>query len=212
MYQTSPPMATRCARRRLRPSGGRCTNCLISEVAEQRLTEKRFTVLWAEDGAEARRHVSDIVRKHGVQKAIKAKSMLSEEIALNPHLEAEGVTVVETDLGEYIIQINHEHPSHIIAPVIHKTKASIRDLFVEKLGMPLTDDAGEMVGFARQKLRPEYISADMGISGGNFIIAETGTLALVTNEGTGACVHRCRACCRVGRHRERRGDGRGLRT
>ena len=157
----------------------------LLELAEQRLTENGFTVLWAEDGAEARRHVSEIVRKHGVKKAIKSKSMLSEEIALNPHLEAEGVTVVETDLGEYIIQINDEHPSHIIAPVIHKTKASIRDLFVEKLGMPPTDDAGEMVGFARQKLRPEYISADMGISGGNFIIAETGTLALVTNEGNG---------------------------
>lgn len=157
----------------------------LLELAEKRLTENGVTVLWAEDGVEARGHVSEIVRRHGVKKATKAKSMLSEEIALNPHLEAEGVVVVETDLGEYIIQLNDEHPSHIVAPVIHKTKASIRDLFVEKLGMPLTDDAGEMVAFARHKLRPEYVAADMGISGGNFIIAETGTLALVTNEGNG---------------------------
>lgn len=157
----------------------------LLELAEKRLTENGVIVLWAEDGDEARRHVSEIVKRHAVSKVTKAKSMLSEEIALNPHLESEGVTVVETDLGEYIIQINHEHPSHIIAPVIHKSKASIRDLFVEKLGMPPTDDAGEMVSFARKKLRPEYVSSDMGISGGNFIIAETGTLALVTNEGNG---------------------------
>lgn len=157
----------------------------LLELAEKRLTENGVKVLWAEDGAEARRHVSDIIASHGVKKIIKSKSMLSEEIALNPHLEAEGVTVIETDLGEYIIQINNEHPSHIIAPVIHKTKASIRDLFVEKHGMPPTDDAGAIVAFARKVLRPEYVAADMGISGGNFIIAETGTLALVTNEGNG---------------------------
>lgn len=157
----------------------------LLEQAEARMKENGITVLWAEDAAEARRHVQEIAARHQVKRVIKSKSMLSEEIALNDALETAGLDVVETDLGEYIVQIGGEHPTHIIAPIIHKSKASIRDLMVEKLGMPMTDDSGEMVAFARRKLRPIYLDADMGISGGNFIIAETGTVTLVTNEGNG---------------------------
>lgn len=157
----------------------------LLEQAEANLKANGITVLWASDAAEANAHVREITRKHQLKKAIKSKSMLSEEIDLNHALESEGLTVVETDLGEWIIQISGDHPSHVIAPVIHKTKASIRDLFVEKFGMTPTDDAGEMVAFSREKLRAEFLSADMGISGGNFIIAESGTLCLVTNEGNG---------------------------
>jgi len=157
----------------------------LLELAESNLTANGVTVLWASDAAEANAHVRDIAKKHGLKKAIKVKSMLSEEIGLNGALESAGIEVVETDLGEWIVQLSGDHPSHVIAPIIHKTKASIRDLFVERFGMTPTDDAAEMVAFAREKLRAEFLSADMGISGGNFIIAESGTLCLVTNEGNG---------------------------
>ncbi len=161
----------------------------LLEQAEQRLTENGFTVLWAEDAAEARRLVLDIAKRHEVQRIAKSKSMVTEEIALNQALEAVGLTVVETDLGEYILQINDEHPSHIIAPVIHKTKEEIQALFQEKLNMPPEiDEAGEMVGFIRRRLREHFLNADMGISGANFIIAETGSLCLVMNEGNGRMV------------------------
>ncbi|MBK8137348.1 MAG: lactate utilization protein [Chloroflexi bacterium] len=157
----------------------------LLELAEKRLTENGVIVLWAEDGDEARRHVSEIVKRHAVSKVTKAKSMLSEEIALNPHLESEGVTVVETDLGEYIIKINHEHPSHIIARDPQVQSQYPRPVRRKTRDAPTDDAGGEMVAFARKKLRPGTCRPDMGISGGNFIIAETGTLALVTNEGNG---------------------------
>jgi L-lactate dehydrogenase complex protein LldF len=160
----------------------------LLEQAEANLKANGVEVLWAIDAAEANQHVLDIARKHGVKRIIKSKSMLTEELALNDVLEASELEVVETDLGEFIIQINHEHPSHIVAPVIHKTKPSIRDIFVRELGMTPTDDAQEMVSFARKHLREIFLSADMGISGGNFILAETGTLCLVTNEGNGRMV------------------------
>lgn len=160
----------------------------LLELAEANLTANGFKVLWAEDAAEARQQVLEIVERHNLRHAIKSKSMVTEEIALNDALIAAGMKVVETDLGEYIIQLNEEHPSHIIAPVIHLSKDEIRDIFQRKLGMPALQEATDIVAFARQKLREEFISADMGISGGNFIIAETGSLCLVTNEGNGRMV------------------------
>lgn len=157
----------------------------LLEQAEANLAANGAQVLWAVDGDEANRLVMDIIRRHGVRSVVKSKSMVSEEIGLNHVLEASGVEVVETDLGEYILQLGEEPPSHIVGPVIHKTKNSIRDLFVEKIGMPPTDDVGEMARYARSMLREKFLNADMGITGGNFIIAETGTLCLVTNEGNG---------------------------
>ena len=157
----------------------------LLEQAEKNLTANGFKVLWAQDAAEANALVQQIAREHEIRVVAKAKSMLTEEIGLNHALEDAGLRVVETDLGEYIIQLNHETPSHIVAPVIHKTKEAIRDIFVRELGMTPTDDAGEMVAFARKILRSEFLAADMGISGGNFIIAETGSLCLVMNEGNG---------------------------
>ena len=115
----------------------------------------------------------------------KSKSMLSEELGSNHALEAAGLRVVETDLGEYIIQLNDETPSHIVGPAMHKTKAEIRDIFVRELGMEPTDDAEAMVAYARKMLRDEFLSADLGISGVNFLIAETGSIGLVMNEGNG---------------------------
>lgn len=142
-------------------------------------------VLWAADGADANRHILDICAKHNLKRGVKSKSMATEEINLHTALNAHGIEVLETDLGEYIVQIDEDHPSHIIMPVMHKTKEQIRDLFMDKLDMPYTEEAADMTKFIRARLRNEYINADFGMSGGNFMIAETGTVVIVTNEGNG---------------------------
>jgi L-lactate dehydrogenase complex protein LldF len=160
----------------------------LLEKLEANMQANAIEVLWAQDAAETCQHVLDIARRHKVKKVVKSKSMLTEEVALNEVLEAHQIQVIETDLGEFIVQLDHDHPSHIIAPIIHKTKASIRDTFVRELKMTPTDDAGEMTRFARQHLRQIFLEADMGVSGGNFLIAETGSLCLVTNEGNGRMV------------------------
>jgi L-lactate dehydrogenase complex protein LldF len=159
------------------------------ERFEREATRRGATVLWARDGDEVCRHVVDIARRHGVRKAVKSKSMLSEEAGLNQALSAAGIQPVETDLGEYILQINdNEPPSHIIAPVIHKSKEEISELFARTHGKPRKTEIGEMTREAREVLRSHFLDADMGISGGNFVIAETGSVALVTNEGNGRMV------------------------
>ncbi len=159
------------------------------ERFEQTATARGATVLWARDGAEICRHVVDIARKHGVKKATKSKSMLSEEAALNQALEAAGIQPVETDLGEYILQINdNEPPSHIIAPVMHKNLDEVADLFARTHKTPRKTDIPQLTREAREVLRSHFLSAEMGISGGNFLVAETGSVALVTNEGNGRMV------------------------
>lgn len=160
----------------------------LLEQAEANLTANGAHVLWALDGDEVNRLVLDVIGRHAVKSVVKSKSMVSEEVGLNELLEAKGIEVVETDLGEYILQLAAEPPSHIVTPVIHKSLDSIRDLFVHELDMPPTDDVRQMASFARQILREKFLGADMGITGGNFIIAETGTLCLVTNEGNGRMV------------------------
>lgn len=160
----------------------------LLEQAEENLQANGITVLWALNAEEANQHVLNIAQEHAVQTVIKSKSMLTEELHLNHVLETSDLRVVETDLGEYIIQLNNEPPSHIVAPVLHRTKDEIRDIFVRELDMTPTDDAVEMVAFARGKLREDFLTADMGISGGNFLIAETGSIGLVMNEGNGRMV------------------------
>ncbi len=140
-------------------------------------------VFFAADAAEANRYVTDLARKRGVKKAIKSKSMVTEEIELNHALEAAGVEPIESDLGEFIIQLAREKPSHIIAPVMHKTRQQVGELFAEKLGIPYSDDPEELNRVARSRLRTEFLTADMGITGCNFAVAESGSVALVTNEG-----------------------------
>jgi L-lactate dehydrogenase complex protein LldF len=126
---------------------------------------------------------------HGVRKVIKSKSMLSEEADLNQALEAAGIQPVETDLGEYILQIaGNEPPSHIIAPVMHKNVDQVADLFARTHGTPRKTDIPALTREAREVLREHFVSAEMGISGANFLIAETGSAALVTNEGNGRMV------------------------
>ncbi|MGE5468906.1 MAG: LutB/LldF family L-lactate oxidation iron-sulfur protein [Ignavibacteria bacterium] len=159
------------------------------ERFEAKATAGGATVLWAKDGAEICRHVVDIARRHGVKKVTKSKSMLSEEAGLNHALAAAGVQPVETDLGEYILQINdNEPPSHIIAPVMHKNVGEVADLFARTHHKPRKTDIPQLTREAREVLRGHFLSADMGISGGNFLVAETGSVALVTNEGNGRMV------------------------
>jgi L-lactate dehydrogenase complex protein LldF len=159
------------------------------DTFEQQAARRGATVLYAQTAEEASRLVVEIAKKHGVKKATKTKSMVSEEMALNKALEAAGVQTLETDLGEYILQINdNEAPSHIIAPVVHKDKEEISDLFARVHKRPRLTDISQMTREAREVLRPQFLSADMGITGGNFVIAETGSVAIVTNEGNeGMC-------------------------
>jgi L-lactate dehydrogenase complex protein LldF len=142
-------------------------------------------VHWAHDAAEANRIVCDLAASHSVKLAVKVKTMVSEETGLNHALEAAGIQVVETDLGEYIVQLAGERPSHIVAPAVHKSKEEVGELLHEKMGIPLTHVPEEMTAYVRAELRRMFLNADIGISGVNFGVAETGTLCLVTNEGNG---------------------------
>ena len=135
------------------------------------------------DAEEARRIVTAICRAKKAKLVVKSKSMATEEIGLTEHLASQGVTAIESDLGEWIIQLAGERPSHLIAPAIHKTREEIAQLFAKVVGHPVPDDAGSLVAVARDELRQTFLDADIGITGGNALIAETGTLMLVTNEG-----------------------------
>jgi len=138
---------------------------------------------WARDAAEANSIICGLAAERKARIVVKSKSMTTEETHLNAALEAAGMQVVETDLGEYIIQLADEPPSHIIAPAIHKTRGQIGELFNAELGMPLTDDVARLTSTARATLRDRFAAADAGISGVNFAIAETGTIVIVENEG-----------------------------
>lgn len=157
----------------------------LLEQLEANVTARGGHVLWARDAAEANQHVIDICKAKNLKRGVKSKSMVTEEVGLVAALEAAGITMVETDLGEYIVQINESHPSHIVMPVMHMTKEEIRELFMRKLDMPYTEQASDMTAFIRGILREKYLEADFGMSGGNFLIAETGTVVIVTNEGNG---------------------------
>ncbi len=146
-------------------------------------------VHWARTAAEAREIVVDICRRVGARSVTKGKSMVGEEIAINPALEDAGLEVIETDLGEYIIQLAKEPPSHIIAPAVHKTREQVTDLFQEhhsRYGYnQRVTEIPDIVNEARQVLRDAFLSADVGITGANFLVAETGSTIIVTNEGNG---------------------------
>jgi L-lactate dehydrogenase complex protein LldF len=155
---------------------------------EQQATARGAIVHWAETGDDVNRIVAGIAALHGARTAAKSKSMVSEECGLNDALELAGVKVMETDLGEYILQLAHEAPSHIVAPVVHKNKEEIADLFAEKHRLPRKTGITELCREAREMLRPAFLNAEMGISGGNFLVAETGSVLIVTNEGNGRLV------------------------
>ncbi len=155
---------------------------------EEAATARGTVVHWAETAEDVNRIVIEIAQANGVKKIVKSKSMVSEESGLNHALEAVGIQAIETDLGEYIVQLAQEPPSHLIAPAIHKSKEDVAELFQQHHNLPYKLDITDLTKEARQILRPHFLSADMGISGGNFLIAETGSVALVTNEGNGRMV------------------------
>ena len=140
-------------------------------------------VHWAETAVEANAIVLEIARENNVKTVTKSKSMVTEEIALNDALIGAGIRVMETDLGEYILQLADEPPSHIVAPAVHKSKEQVAELFMKAHHKPRLTDIAAMTREAREQLRSHFLGADMGISGANFIIAETGTTLTVTNEG-----------------------------
>jgi len=145
------------------------------------------TVHWAPTAVDANRIILDIARAEGISLAVKSKSMVTEEIELNHALEGAGVRVVETDLGEFVVQVAADRPSHIIVPIIHKRREDVAALFQEKLGAKPEEvvDAAAITAFARRTLRRDFLRAGMGISGVNMAVADSGSLCLVTNEGNG---------------------------
>ena len=155
------------------------------EQYEAAVTAVGGHVHWARDAEEARRIILGICKQAGAKRITKGKSMVSEEIGLNEALIDDGYEVVETDLGEYIIQLAGEPPSHIIAPAVHKTKEQVADLFEAAHKTTRKTTAPELVAEAREVLREKYFTAEVGITGGNFLVAETGSSVIVTNEGNG---------------------------
>ena len=145
-------------------------------------------VHFARDAALARQTMASILTRHAVKKIVKAKSMVTEEIHLNQHLESLGMEVTETDLGEYIVQLAGEKPSHILAPAIHKNRYDIGRLLADKLVVEYSHDTEVLTKVARRALRAKFLAADAGITGANFAVAETGTIVIFTNEGNGRMV------------------------
>ncbi|CAM3483903.1 LutB/LldF family L-lactate oxidation iron-sulfur protein [Cytobacillus oceanisediminis] len=150
----------------------------------ENVAERGGHVYFAETAEEASSYIREVIEKKKAKKVVKSKSMVTEEIHLNACLEEAGCEVIETDLGEYILQVDdHDPPSHIVAPALHKNKEQIRDVFAEKLNYQNTEKPEELAWHAREMLRQEYLTADVGITGCNFAVAETGSITLVTNEG-----------------------------
>ncbi|XVL96706.1 LutB/LldF family L-lactate oxidation iron-sulfur protein [Bacillus subtilis] len=160
----------------------------LGQLAEN-VAKRGGHVYFAKTAEEASSYIRDVIQKKNGKKIVKSKSMVTEEINLNEVLEKEGCEVVETDLGEYILQIDdHDPPSHIVAPALHKNKEQIRDVFKERLDYQHTEKPEELVMHARAILRKKFLEADIGITGCNFAIADTGSVSLVTNEGNGRLV------------------------
>lgn len=153
------------------------------ERLEANVVSRGGIVHWAGDGEEACEIVTRIASERGFRRIVKSKSMVTEEIHLNRHLERSGFEVTETDFGEYIIQLAGERPSHIVAPVVHKTIEEVAELMNRRLGSETAIDAKALAGLARRTLRARFRSSEMGITGANFAIAETGSIVIVSNEG-----------------------------
>jgi len=156
---------------------------VLLETLADNVQKNGGQVYFARDGADAVRYCLDVARQHGVRRVVKGKSMVTEEVGLNEAFADAGIDVAETDLGEYIIQLAGEGPSHIIAPAIHKTRQQVGRLFADKLGIPYTEDPPTLTQAARKALREKFLEADMGISGCNLACAETGHITTVSNEG-----------------------------
>ena len=150
---------------------------------ESNFTARGGKVIWARDAQEALKEIGEIMKRKRARSVVKSKSMITEEIHLNEFLEKNGIETIETDLGEYIVQLAEQRPYHIVTPAMHMSKKDIADLFVRKLGIQPTDNAEELVAVARKLLREKYTSAEVGITGGNFLVADIGGVAITENEG-----------------------------
>lgn len=146
-------------------------------------TASGTTIHFAADAAEANAICLDIARQNGCRLCVKSKSMVTEETHLLPALQQAGIETIETDLGEFIIQLDHDAPSHIVTPMIHKDRTAVARAFTRELGAPYTENPRELTMIAREHLREKYRRADLGITGANFLIADTGSLVICTNEG-----------------------------
>jgi L-lactate dehydrogenase complex protein LldF len=156
------------------------------EMFEANVLQRGGHVFWAADAEQACNYVLDLARQRGVKRVVKSKSMVTEEIQLTPALEKQGIQALETDLGEYIVQLRHEPPYHIVTPAMHLSRAQIAALFREKIPDDVQGETHEeLVAAARRALRRAFFSAEMGISGANFLVADSGMIALSTNEGNG---------------------------
>jgi L-lactate dehydrogenase complex protein LldF len=156
---------------------------VVLETLAANIRKNGGQVFFAEDGQAAVNYCLEVAQRHKVRRVVKGKSMVSEEIGLNAALIDSGIDVSETDLGEYIIQLADETPSHIIAPAIHKTRHDVGSLFADKLDIPYEDDPPRLTWIARKALREKFLAADMGTSGCNIACAETGHIVTVSNEG-----------------------------
>lgn len=159
----------------------------LQQLSDQ-VSKRGGNVFFASTAEEANEYIQNVIQKKKAKKVVKSKSMVTEEISLNRALEQIGAEVVESDLGEWILQLDEEPPSHIVAPALHKDREKIRETFAEKRGYTGTDTPEELAAFARSQLRKDFLSADVGITGCNFAIAESGTITLVTNEGNAEMV------------------------
>jgi len=142
-------------------------------------------VIWAQDANEARKAIFEIIEKNFVRKVVKAKSMVTEEIGLREFLEKNGIETVETDLGEYIVQLSNDKPYHIVTPAMHLSAKDVADIFNQKHGLPENSSPQEITAFVRELLREKFLNADVGITGANFLVSSTGSVALTENEGNG---------------------------
>jgi len=153
------------------------------ENFEKRITARGAKVIWAENKEQALEAIGKICKERNCKTLVKSKSMVTEEIHLNDYLESKGIESVETDLGEYIQQLDGEPPYHIVTPAMHKSKEDVAKLFAEKLGVPGGLSPVELTLIARKKLREKYVQAEVGVTGANFIIADIGAIAITENEG-----------------------------
>jgi L-lactate utilization protein LutB len=163
----------------------------LPELAEQFVEAARQVgahVYRARTAEDACRYIGQLAKERGVQLVVKSKSMVSEEIELNRHLEQMGIQPLEADLGEWIIQQAGDHPSHSVMPCVHMSKEEVAQIFSKALGRAIPPDISLMVRLAREELREKFLAAGMGISGANIAVAETGTVIIVTNEGNGRLV------------------------
>jgi L-lactate dehydrogenase complex protein LldF len=158
---------------------------------EDKITARGVNVLWAKDIKEARKYFKDIFNRHQVKKVVKSKSMTTEEIGFNTLCADQNIDVWESDLGEFIVQLANEKPYHIVTPAMHKTKREIAELFHQKLNSVETENAEELTMVARKHLRDVYITADLGVTGANFLIAEEGAISLTENEGNARLTMSC---------------------